>query len=162
MVCGLPLLSVTTIVTCAPSPASLVPLMIGVLLSLCAATSTVSVGGVLSKSSELIVRVLPAASVAVAITEPTSSNDTSNPTNDQLPSASVVVVYVAPMPPPTSCSVIVISLPAGKSEVPLKVTNKPSSKVGVKASAGGVTSTSPLSVPVPVLPAASVMLALTL
>ena len=66
--------------------------MIGVLLSLCAATSTVSVGGVLSKSSELIVRVLPAASVAVAITEPTSSNDTSNPTNDQLPSASVVVV----------------------------------------------------------------------
>ena len=66
------------------------------------------------------------------------------------------------MPPPTSCSVMVISLPAGKSEVPLKVTNKPSSNVGVKASAGGVTSTSPLSVPVPVLPAASVMLALTL
>ncbi|KPZ51561.1 hypothetical protein AN393_03911 [Pseudoalteromonas sp. P1-25] len=92
MVCGLPSLSVTTIVTCAPSPASLVPLIIGVLLLLCASTSTVSVGGVLSKSSELIVRVLPAASVAVAITEPTSRSDTSKPTNDQLPLASVVVV----------------------------------------------------------------------
>ena len=67
-------------------------------------------------------RTLPASSDALAVIDAKLASGTVKPVNDQSPLASVVAVYVT-TPPPTKFWVMVTVLPAGKSEVPLKVTN---------------------------------------
>ncbi len=162
-VCTAPLAPVTASVTVAPTGRLVVPVSGGVGSLVSAGASTVTVGGVMSTTPlSVAVAVLPAASVPLAMTvKPPSTSAAGTLTLNTPPACTVVVkVCTAPLAPVT---VSVIVAPTGRSVVP--VSGGVVSLVSAGASTvitGGTLSTTPLSVAVAVLPAASLPRALTL
>ena len=159
-VCTLPALSVTVIVTNVPSGKSVVPVIAGVVSFVLSGASTVSAGAsLLTLPGSVAVPVLPAASVpdAVAVYGP-SANGVPTPTL-YVPPACTVAVKVCTAPA-LSVTTTVMTLPAGRSVVPLTVGVVSDVLSGASTvTTGGVRSTLPGSLAVVVLPALSCALA---
>ncbi len=161
--CELPLASTTVMVTSVPGATSVVPVIVGVTSLVAPCVSRVNSGASLSTLPVVLAfAVLPAVSVAVAVTVKSPSASAFGTSTLKLPFASTKALIVCVFPA-LSVTTSVTVLPSGRSVVPESVgVVSPVLPGFSRVSVGAVVSTTPpLSVTVVVLPSPSVALAVT-